>query len=638
MNIPSLPDRRAAADPVAPCLADDAVALTNAEFVDAVQAAAAVLRDRGVGGGDVVAVMLPNTVDLVVTLFAAWRLGAAVTPLNPALSADEAAYQVADAGARVLVAGDNATAGPIPVVTPADLKAGRGPVEIAPSTEQSLALLIYTSGTTGRPKGVMLDHANLNAMCASVIEAYELTAADNSLLILPLFHVNGIVVGTLSPLIAGGHVTIAGRFEPRGFFDRVKRCRPTFFSAVPTIYTMLVGLPEDPAVDTSSLRFAVCGAAPAGAELLERFEKRYGVPIVEGYGLSEGTCASAANPLRGRRKPGTVGVPLPGQQIRIADAAGNTLDANEIGEVLIAGPTVMRGYLNRPEETAKTVVEGWLHTGDLGYLDEDGYLVLVDRAKDMIIRGGENIYPKEIETVAYRLPEIAEVAVVGRPHPLYGEVPVMFLASAPGHSVDTDAVRRHLQESLAKYKQPMAITVLDSLPKNAVGKIDKPAIRKHDSATAAHNGLNPRRKDTTRHELHTTRLSRRRTAGVPAQAPARTDPYPQHQLGGTRIRHTADGLGALHREGDVPLRTRRSGHRHRHLWTTGFLACVPMVEPADRLPETDLVDGAPGGHRTGRVLGSAGWQDQADDRWHPVLDATRNHPTAPLVMGSVHLR
>lgn len=482
MDLPSLPDHRATSAPDAPCVADDTLALTNAEFLDAVQAAATALRDRGIQSGDVVAVMLPNTVDLVVTLFAAWRLGAAVTPLNPALSSDEVAYQLADAGAELLVTDRTPAAGSATVVTPAELKDRPGPIGIVPSTEQSLALLIYTSGTTGRPKGVMLDHANLNAMCASLIEANDFTAADSSLLILPLFHVNGIVVGTLFPLIAGGHVTIGGRFEPAGFFDRVKRCRPTYFSAVPTIYTMLLGLPDDAAVDTSSLRFAVCGAAPASAELLERFETRYGVPIIEGYGLSEATCASAANPLHGRRKPGTVGLPLPGQQIRIADESGEALPANEIGEVLIAGPTVMRGYLNRPEETAKTLVDGWLHTGDLGYLDQDGYLVLVDRAKDMIIRGGENIYPKEIETVAYRLPEIAEAAVIGRSHQLYGEVPVMFLAAAAGRSIDAEAVRQHLSAALAKYKQPVAITVLEALPKNAVGKIDKPAIRRHDSA------------------------------------------------------------------------------------------------------------------------------------------------------------
>jgi long-chain acyl-CoA synthetase len=324
----------------------------------------------------------------------------------------------------------------------------------------------------------------LNAMCRMVIDAFELTEADHSLLILPLFHVNGIVVGTLCPLLVGGRTTIAGRFDAKTFFGRVERSGATFFSAVPTIYTMLADLPADQDPDTSRLRLAVCGAAPTSAELLERFEKRYGVGIVEGYGLSEGSCASTANPLHGTRKPGSVGVPLPGQRIRIADADGNPVPDGETGEVLIAGPNIMRGYLNRPEETATTLVDGWLHTGDIGRLDNDGYLVLVDRAKDMIIRGGENIYPKEIETVAYRMPEIAEAAVVGRANPLYGEEPVMFIAAPPGVALDVNTVREHLAGSLSKYKRPVEITILDELPKNAIGKIDKPSLRKLTSAVA----------------------------------------------------------------------------------------------------------------------------------------------------------
>lgn len=485
MNLSALPDRRAAAAPGAPCIADDDVALTNAQFHDRVCRAAATLRSRGVRAGDVVAVMLPNTIDLVVALFAAWRLGAAVTPLNPSLSQDEARYQITDAAAKVVIispASDGQM--PAPILSTGDLLAEPACDCLTPEhDDHALALLIYTSGTTGRPKGVMLDHANLNAMCGMVIDHFALTAADHSLLILPLFHVNGIVVSTLAPLAVGGQTTIAGRFDPATFFKRVKGTKATYFSAVPTIYTMLAHLPDGQPRDTSSLRFAVCGAAPASVELLEKFETRYGVPVVEGYGLSEGTCASTTNPLHGKRKPGTVGLPLPGQQVRIADANGDPLPAGEAGEVLISGPNVMRGYLNRPEETAATVVGGWLRTGDIGRLDEDGYLVLVDRAKDMIIRGGENIYPKEIEAVAYRLPEIAEAAVVGRASVLYGEEPVMFVAAAHGYVLDMDHVRQHLSASLAKYKRPVEITVLDELPKNPVGKIDKPALRRN--ATAA---------------------------------------------------------------------------------------------------------------------------------------------------------
>jgi long-chain acyl-CoA synthetase len=465
MHLSVLPDKRAAQDPLAPAIADDNTELSNGGFFAAVTRAAATLRSHGVSAGDVVAIKMPNTVEFIISLFAAWRLGAAVTPLNPALSPSEVSYQLADAGAKVLIADGLQHCHPIPAET------GRG-------DDDSLALLIYTSGTTGRPKGVMLDHANLNAMCRSVIEGFNLTRDDHSLLILPLFHVNGIVVGTLSPLLAGGRATVAGRFDPQTFFTRLERSRATYFSAVPTIYTMLCGLPGDVQPDTSSLRFAICGAAPASVELLDGFESRYGIPIIEGYGLSEGTCASAVNPLTGLRKPGTVGVPLPGQTIRIVDDAGRPVPDGETGEVVIKGANVMRGYLNRPEETAKTLVDGWLHTGDIGRFDEDGYLVLVDRAKDMIIRGGENIYPREIEAVVHQLPQLAEAAVVGRPNPVYGEEPVLFVSTHPGRAVTADTIRDHLAGQLAKYKRPVEITIVDELPKNAVGKLDKPSLRR----------------------------------------------------------------------------------------------------------------------------------------------------------------
>jgi len=482
MNLPALPDLRAAENPSGPAVADDYTDLNNAQFLAAVQRAAAALRGHGVSAGDVVAIMLPNTASFVVALFAAWRLGATVTPMNPSLTAVEVNYQVSDASAKVLIAqtAPDFDAG-APIVTTAEIGDGEPtPGLLSPPQypDSALALLIYTSGTTGRPKGVMLDHANLNAMCGAVIDGFDITSDDHSLLILPLFHVNGIVVSTLSPLLAGGRATIAGRFKVDTFFDRIEQTRATYFSAVPTIYTMLCGLPASVRPDTSSVRFAVCGAAPASVELLETFESRYGIPIIEGYGLSEGSCASTVNPLTGKRKAGTVGLPLPGQTIRLVDASGNPAPDGEAGEVVIKGANVMRGYLNRPEETAKTVVDGWLYTGDVGRFDEDGYLVLVDRAKDMIIRGGENIYPREIEAVAHGLPQIAEAAVVGRAHPVYGEEPVLFVSLHPEATLDTDAILAHLRSSLSKYKLPVEITIMDDLPKNAVGKIAKPELRK----------------------------------------------------------------------------------------------------------------------------------------------------------------
>ena len=263
-----------------------------------------------------------------------------------------------------------------------------GATDVMPPRTESdeLALMVYTGGTTGRPKGVMLDHADLVATAAMIVDWFEMTVADRCLLVLPLFHVNGIMVSVVSPLVAGGSTVIAPRFDPKTFWDLVERVRPTYFSAVPTIYAMLTGLPAEVRADTASLRCVVCGAAPMPAAAIHAFEDRYGVSILEGYGQSEGTVVTTANPLTGLRKPGTVGLPLPGQEVRVVGNDDEPLPAGQVGEVTVRGPNVMRGYLGKPAETAETLRRGWLHTGDLGRFDEDGYLVLVDRLKDMIIR------------------------------------------------------------------------------------------------------------------------------------------------------------------------------------------------------------------------------------------------------------
>jgi long-chain acyl-CoA synthetase len=475
MHFATLPDARAQLTPEASCLADERLSLTNADFAARVRGAAESFAERGVRPGDIVAVMLPNRIELVATLFAAWRLGAAVTPINPSLTHDEAQYQFVDSCAKLLVS-DNQTL-PVQTITP-DALPTDGTAESEPHDDpHALALVIYTSGTTGRPKGVLLDHANLDAMCAMSSGTSGLSADDHSLLILPLFHVNGIVVSILAPLRAGARATIAGRFDPETFFGIVQRVRPTYFSGVPAIYAMLLARPETETPDLSSVRFALCGAAPMPPHLITEFQRRFGVPVVEGYGLSEGTCASTLNPVGGPRKPGTVGVPFDGQEVAIMDDSGRLLPPDEVGEVVVRGPNVMRGYLNRPEETAKTIVDGWLHTGDVGRFDEDGYLVLVDRIKDMIIRGGENIYPSEIEAVLHRNPAVAEAAVVGATHQVLGEVPVAFVSLRS--EANPEELLAFCGESLSKYKLPTEIRVVERLPRNPVGKIDKPALRAH---------------------------------------------------------------------------------------------------------------------------------------------------------------
>lgn len=491
MNFALLPDVRANQSPEDPCVADDIRGRnTNAQFLTLVRSYADRLSTAGVGRGDVVAVMLPNRIEMIAALFASWRLGAAATPVNPSLTSTEAGYQLEDSRARALIcedgAGVDADVASVLTLSEINYHNGTGPAVASDNfSADDLALLVYTSGTTGRPKGVELTHANITAMAESMIVAMELTPDDHSLLILPLFHVNGIVVSVLSPLLAGGQATVAGRFTPATFFERVQTVKPTYFSAVPAIYAMLSALPEEPEPDTSSLRFAVCGAAPMPVELLSRFEQRYRVPVIEGYGLSEATCASASNTLNGVRKPGTVGPALPGQQIAIVDSAGHFVSGGATGEVVVKGPTVMRGYLGRPEETAKTIIDGWLHTGDIGRLDEDGYLTLLDRVKDMIIRGGENIYPKEIESALYSHPQVLEAAVVGRAHPVYGEVPVAFVSYREAGEISEHEMLDHLRKSLAKFKLPAEIINLDAVPKNPVGKIDKPTLRLRLTETSA---------------------------------------------------------------------------------------------------------------------------------------------------------
>ncbi|WP_324199031.1 class I adenylate-forming enzyme family protein [Nocardia amamiensis] len=476
-QIVDLPEFRATWNPSGPCIADDRAQLDNETFAQRVREASAVLYAHGVREGDVVALVLPNRLEFVVILFAAWRLGAAVTPVRPDSTSDELRYQVADCSAAVVITEGGPGAGTLDVAEVTATGAAR-PAPAAVTVDPAApALVIYTSGTTGQPKGVVLDHANVAAMCEMLVTALALDDTDHSLLILPLFHVNGIVVSVLSPLLAGGRATIADRFSASAFFDVVARVRPTYFSAVPAIYAMLVAQPESRIPDTSSLRRVICGAAPMPAELIARFETRFGVPIVEGYGLSEGTCASTLNPPSGPRKPGTVGLPLPGQTVAIMDADGRLVAAGTSGEVVIRGANVMRGYLGRPEATARTVVDGWLHTGDVGYFDPDGYLVLVDRIKDMIIRGGENIYPKEIENVLHTHPAVLEAAVVGAPDPVLGEVPVAHVVTMPAAGVDAAELIAHCRNCLARTKLPVSIELTDALPRNPVGKIDKRKLR-----------------------------------------------------------------------------------------------------------------------------------------------------------------
>jgi long-chain acyl-CoA synthetase len=465
-------------------VADERVRLDHDAFRAAVRATAHRLTDLGVGRGDVVAVVLPNRVELVVTMYAAWLLGAALTPVNPALTEDEVSYQLADANAVVAVV-DAASRELVKGVQVIDVdtvlavspETTSRPETVAGPQADDLALLIYTSGTTGRPKGVRLDHANLSAMTAALNTELRFTAADRALLVLPLFHVNAIMLSVVTPLAAGGSAMILARFDARTFWASVENEHATYFSAVPAIYVFLSALPADVKPGTSALRFVVCGAAPMPPSAIVDFETRYRAPLIEGYGLSESSVALTVNPLDRPRKAGTVGRALPGIEVAIVDDRGEFLPTGLDGEVVARGATIMRGYLNKPAETAAALRDGWLHTGDVGHLDEDGFLVLVDRKKDLIIRGGENISPSEVEAVLAAHPGVLEVAVVGRPDPVMGEEPVAFVVARTGHHLDSADLLDGARNVLAKFKVPKEIKIVDTLPRNAVGKILKAPLR-----------------------------------------------------------------------------------------------------------------------------------------------------------------
>ena len=386
MTAAILPDRRALRDPAGPCVADERQDLDNAGFAGRVAAVAAVFAAAGLRRGDVLAILLPNRVEFVTCMFAAWRLGAAVTPVDPALTEQEARDQIAEAGARLVLADDAATAmlrdGPCRIMGLEEVAAPvRSPAPPAIVNDpDALALLTYTSGTAGRPRGVMLDHANIRTTADLIAGWFKMTGDTRSLLVLPLSHVHGVVAGVVSPLLAGGSAFIAERFDAATFWSTVGQVRPTFFAAVPDIYALLVSRPGAQR-DTWRLRFAICGAAPMSHRLTSEFEERFGVPVIEGYGPSESTVVCTLNPLHGIRKAGSAGLPVPGVDVGVVDAAGTPLPAGQVGEIVVRGPNVMRGYLARPDETAEVLRGGWLHTGDVGRFDDDGYLTLVDPIK-----------------------------------------------------------------------------------------------------------------------------------------------------------------------------------------------------------------------------------------------------------------
>lgn len=450
-----------------------------------------------------IAILIPNSLEFLEAWQGAMQGGFIAVTINTLLKGEELEFIVNDCDAEILVTTPqlrkvlgavwpkltkirhlilteddaeypealvlhSATAG-VDIFNPSDLSG------------KDFASMIYTSGTTGHPKGVLLTHANILYNSFVAHQMIDLKEEDTALCIMPLFHVNAQIASMMATLWAGATVVLEEGFKPRSFIDTLKKYRCTTFSGVPTIYNFLNELPVD-GTDLSFLKACVCGAAPMPVEVFKKFEEKFNTKIIEGYGLSEGTCVSSLNPLHGTRKIGSIGLALPGQEMAIAalkrgENPEPTFAADgEVGEIVIRGPNTMAGYYKKEAATKEAIVDGWLHTGDLGHRDSDGYFYITGRKKEMIIQGGENIYPKEIEEVLYKHQGVLECAVVGIPDKSYGEVVGAFIIPKEGIVLEAKDIRAYLREKIANYKIPKVIEFVASFPKTATGKIQKNKI------------------------------------------------------------------------------------------------------------------------------------------------------------------
>ena len=466
---------------------------TFAELDAAAARVAALLDNAGIEPGDRVGLMLPNTPAFAIAFYGIMYRGAIAVPMNPLLKAREVAYYLSNSGAKALVAtpafADEATAGAVEVGArcwlvddaglaelTADVAPQQAPVERG---HDDVAVILHTSGTTGKPKGAMLTHGNMGRNADVCVRTLlHITPDDVVMGCLPLFHVFALTGALNAAVLAGATLTLLPRFEPRKAMEVIERDGVTVFEGVPTMYSALLSIADDvPAESASTLRVCVSGGAALPVQVLADFEKAYGCAILEGYGLSESSAIASFNHPDRPRKAGSIGTPVEGIQMRAVDFNGVQVPDGERGEIQIRGHNVMKGYWNMPDATKATITaDGWLNTGDVGRVDEDGYFYIVDRTKDMIIRGGYNVYPREIEEVFYEHPAVAEAAVIGIPHDALGEEVGAAVALKEGATADSAELREYVKARVAAYKYPRRVWLVDALPKGSTGKILKREI------------------------------------------------------------------------------------------------------------------------------------------------------------------
>jgi long-chain acyl-CoA synthetase len=477
----------------------DDLTLSYSGLEQAAGRVAGLLEAKGIRPGDRVGVMLPNVPYFAAVYYGILRAGGVVVPMNVLLKEREVEYYLADSEARLLFAwhelADAAHAGSdgayadCLLVEPGDFEAvlerwGNSP-EIVRRESGDTAVILYTSGTTGKPKGAELTHGNLRRNAEIGIGLFGMDADTVTLGALPLFHSFGQTCGLNATIRAGGCLTLIPRFHPGRALQIIERDRVTVFEGVPTMYSALLGDPSRGEVDTSTLRVCVSGGAAMPGEVMRNFEQAFGCAILEGYGLSETSPVASFNHPDCERKPGSIGTPIDGVEMQVWDDEGNELPQGEVGEIVIRGHNVMKGYWKKPGATAAAIDEdGWFRSGDMARVDDDGYFFIVDRKKDLIIRGGYNVYPREVEEVLYEHPAVHEAAVVGIPHPQLGEEIGAAVALKPGVSVDAAELRDHVKRQVAAYKYPRRVWIVDELPKGPSGKILKREIEAPEQVTA----------------------------------------------------------------------------------------------------------------------------------------------------------
>ncbi|MBB6281698.1 fatty acid--CoA ligase family protein [Geobacillus subterraneus] len=471
------------------------------------------LAQLGVRQGDHIALLLGNSPQFVIGLYGALRLGATVIPINPIYTPEEIAYILHNGDVKAVIGLDllaplfveakkrlpllktaivcetpQGKEKGIPLSTEmksfAEVLAAGSPDFIGPELDDDdVAVILYTSGTTGKPKGAMLTHKNLYSNAQDTADYLGINENDRVIAALPMFHVFCLTVALNAPLMNGATVLIMPKFSPAAMFTLTREEKATIFAGVPTMYNFLyqhVGGNED---DLRTLRLCISGGASMPVALLENFEKKFKVIVSEGYGLSEASPVTCFNPLDRPRKPGSIGTNIKNVENKVVNEYGEEVPVGEVGELVVRGPNVMKGYYKMPEETAAALRDGWLHTGDLARMDEDGYFYIVDRKKEMIIVGGYNVYPREVEEVLYSHPDVVEAAVIGVPDPDYGEAVRAFVV-AKNPELTEEQLIAYCRERLAKYKVPGEISFLEELPKNATGKILRRALK--ERLTASH--------------------------------------------------------------------------------------------------------------------------------------------------------